>query len=568
MGNIFSRVGGGEVEMFSMLQDFGINNIVNILWKADMSYNTILFWGFLIIFMCVYLLLRAVRARQYWLLIGSLAFYWWNGIGAFAIVSGTALVVYVTSRKIEKIYCEFDRKTEGLTKKEQRNLFVLYKKKASKYLWMALSLIVGILIYVKCIKLIDVSIIEELSNISLGLAVIVPLGISYYTLSSIGYLLDVYWKKITPEHNFLLLFSAMIYFPHIVQGPISKYNKIVSQIKFLPNVEYSRVCYGLQLMLWGYMKKLIVADHIAVYTTCVFADPTVYSGIEVLAGVVLCVVQIYADFSGCMDIVRGISQVIGIELEQNFRQPFFAQSAQEFWTRWHITLGEWSKEYICFPFAVQPRFMKYIYKLKKEKKERKASFISSACPLLIAWIFTGLWHGTGVDYLMWGMYWCILMIFSKELKPFNDKVLERFSIQRDKKFYQIWGMIRTTVLFAIGRMITVTGETLGAWILIKQIFTNHKLFQLFLDGTLYEYMKIEYEFYYSLLVALAVTFFGVIVMFGVDILHERGIEIRKLIAEQRFLIRWSIYYLAFICVMFYGKYGSVFDASSFIYGGF
>lgn len=536
-----------------------VEYISKILWQADMAYNTMVFWIFLAFFLGIYLSLHGAKSKQYWVLIGSIMFYIWSGIGAVFIVAGTAIIVYLVTRKIEKIYEGYDVEKEGLRPKEQTALFATYKKKATKYLWIALGSVISIWVFVKVAKLLDFNTVESLKDMSLGLGIIVPLGISYYSLSAVGYVLDVYWRKAKAEHNFLNLFSAMIYFPHIVQGPISKYTDIMGQMNNLPKFDYQRVCFGLQLMLWGYIKKMIIADRLVIYTGAVFANPAKFAGVEIFIAVILCVAQLYADFSGCMDIVRGISQIIGIDLAQNFRQPFFAKDAQEFWSRWHITLGAWTKDYIYLPIAMNPKFMKYTRTLKKEGKVWKSSFVKAFVPLITVWIFTGLWHGTGFDYLMWGLYWCTLMTLSKELKPFTDKCIKRLKIDDKSAGYQLWRMVRTGMLFAMGRMITVVGVLTGGPYLMKQMVTELRLWTLF-DGSLYTYGLEQKDFYVAVV--------GLGMMLAVDIIHERGIGIREGIAKQALPLRWGVYYLAIIAVVVFGIYGPGFDAASFVYGAF
>lgn len=533
--------------------------IFKLLSEADMAYNTTVFFVFLTSFIGLYLLLPTARSKRNWVLLGSILFYIWSGIGAFIIVVGTAIIVYVISRIIEKIYADYDLKKEGLSRKEQRTLFVAYKKKAQKYMWVALAVLISLWAGVKIGKLLDYNTVESLYDMSIGLGIIVPLGISYYTLSAVGYTLDVFWRKTKPEHNFLNLFAAMIYFPHIMQGPISKYSGLIEQMKNLPKINYNRVCFGLQLMLWGYIKKMVVADRLVLYTDTIFSNPASYAGVEILIAVVLCVIQLYADFSGCMDIVRGVSQVIGIELEQNFRQPFFAKSAQEFWARWHMTLGGWTKDYIYIPIALNPKMMKRIRKMQEDGHAWRASFLRAFCPLIAVWIFTGLWHGTGWDYIAWGLYWCVIMTLAKELQPIGDKIIQRLSIKTESIGYQLWKMIRTCGFFAVGRMITVTGVLTGGLYLVKRMLIEFRLWTLF-DGTLYTHGLEQKDFY----VALA----GIGVMLAVDILHERGVAIRDGVADQMLLVRWLIYYIGIIGFVVFGMYGPGFDAASFVYGAF
>ncbi|WP_249030466.1 MBOAT family O-acyltransferase [Tannockella kyphosi] len=535
-----------------------INRILNfaqLMWNAELSYTSGLFGICLMFFIIVYAVLPNANLRKYLVLIASMIFYFWNGVGASIIVVGTALTVYLSSRKIEKVYKEFDQEKQGLTPKEQRVLFSQYKNKATIYLKLAIFTIVSIWGYVKITKLLSFEILEKISNMTFGFGILVPLGISYYTLSSIGYLLDVYWKKTEAEKDFINLFAAMIYFPHIVQGPISKYSKLIEQMKNLPSLSFDRTCHGLQLMLWGYGKKLIVANYIATYTTVVFANPLEYSSIEIVIAIISCVIQLYADFSGCMDIVRGISEIIGIQLDKNFEQPFFAKSASEFWARWHMTLGTWTKDYIYFPIAVNSKFMKYTMKLKKSGKLWRASFINAFVPLITVWLFTGIWHGTGIDYILWGLYWCAIMTVSKETKPIADKLFKNISISNNF-CYHIFCMFRTIFLFGIGRMITITGTTTGFFILLKQIFNNSIVYNHDLYGTLLT----EKHF--------IVIIVGVVCMIGVDILHEKGVEIRKSIGKQNIIVRWIIYYVAIMIVIIFGMYGAGYDASAFIYGAF
>ena len=371
------------------------DNAVTLFAGAEMNYNTALFFLFLPLFLGIYFLLRGQKAKRNWILCGSIVFYICSGWDALIIVAFTAIITYATTRKIGKIYSDFEMQKGQLTAKEQVRLFGTYKKKAKKYFLLALAITAAVWIFVKVGRLIGLEEVSTFSEVFTGRGIIVPLGISYYSLSAIGYMLDVYWRKAKAEHNVINLFTVMTYFPHIMQGPISKYSELLEQLKKPPRFEYTRVCHGLQLMLWGYIKKMVIADRLVLYTSAVFSTPESFAGVEILIAIVLCVFQLYADFSGCMDIVRGISQAMGIELAENFRQPLFAKNAQEFWARWHITLGAWTKEYIYLPIAMNPKFIKKTSKLKKAGKTRQASFLKAFCPLVAVWLFTGLWHGNG-----------------------------------------------------------------------------------------------------------------------------------------------------------------------------
>ena len=539
--------------------DTWLEYLAKIFGGSEMAYNTTVFFLFLAVFLCVYFLMRKPRGRRNWILIGSLVFYAWSGWEALIIVLFTAVVVYWTTRRMEKVYGKYEAQKEQFSQKEQVKLLVGYKKRTKQYFLTALILILAIWIFVKAGRLMGWETVTTFAEVWQRKGMIVPLGISYYSLSAIGYMLEVYWRRVKPEHNFLNLFTVMIYFPHIVQGPISRYDGLLKQLKVLPSFQYERVCQGLQLMLWGYIKKMVIADRLVVYTSAVFGDPMNFAGVEMLLAVILSVFQLYADFSGCMDIVRGISEAVGIDLDENFRQPLFARDAQEFWSRWHITLGAWSKDYLYLPIALNPRFMKMTSRMKKEGKKRLSAFLRGFCPLIAVWLFTGLWHGTGLDYLAWGMYWCLLMTIAQEGRPLFQKLTKSLKINPDTAAYRIFQAVRTSMLFAVGRTFTVAGSLSGFVMIWKQMFAESRVWTLF-DGSLYQHGLNQKDFY--------VAMFGIALILLVDMLHERGISIRKKIGDQKLVVRWVIYYGALFALIVVGVYGPAYDAASFVYGAF
>ncbi len=525
-----------------------------------MSYNSLTFLIFLLLFLLVYFLVRRQKVKLFWIFVANVVFYLWaGGWAAIWIVAASALIVYLVTRKMGSIYERYDTAAEGLDKKEQTALFADYKKKTRKFLILAVLLIVAVWVYVKVGRLLDFETAATFRAWDSWRMIIVPLGISYYSLSIIGYMLDVFWRKIKVERNFFNLFTIMIYFPHIVQGPISKYRTLIDQFRNLPPFDFERVAHGMQLMLWGYIKKLVIADRLVMYTSVVFADPAAYSGVEVLLAVVCGAFQLYADFSGCMDIVRGISQAIGIELDVNFRQPFCSRSAAEFWRRWHITLGEWSREYLFLPISANPRFIKWTWQMKKEGKKRRSSFLSISAPLVVVWLFIGLWHGTGWDYIVWGLYWCALMIIGQLSGTLTKRINERMGIRADGIPWQTWQRVRTFCLFMIGRMFTVAGGLVGCWLLWKQLFSSG-WFHGLADGGLFEIGMGRADF--------AVAVIGMAAMVLVDVCHERDGHIRRTIWGWPMGVRWVIYLAAMFAIVIFGIYGSGYDAASFVYGAF
>ena len=385
---------------------------------------------------------------------------------------------------------------------------------------------------------------------------IIPIGISYYCLSLIGYLADVYWKKERAETNYFKLLLFTLYFPKILEGPISKYRTVGAQLAEGHKFDYTRICFGLQRMLWGFFKKLVIADHLAVIVSTVYADCQSYTGSILLVAAIFGAVQLYCDFSGCMDIALGVSECFGITLEENFKQPFASRSAAEFWRRWHITLGAWFKDYVFMPLAISPRLMKISGFLRKKLGKRVGKSFLSVIPLAVVWLLTGLWHGTGANYMAWGIYWGLLIILSSVFEPEIRKLTAKLKIDTTSPGFRFFQMSRTFWLFVISRIITLPETLEGIWYTIQSIFTNFAPWKL-VDGSLYKLGIDRPQFLVTMLAIALVGFVGS--------RHEKGIRIREWIAARPIAIRWLIYYGAIFAVLIFGAYGPGYDAGSFVY---
>lgn len=528
---------------------------------SGMSYNQLLFFVFLAIFLFVYFILGKSPLKKYWILIGNLFFWLWSGVGGIVIAVFTSVVTYIASRCIEKVYIGYEKDREGkeLKPKEEVQFLASYKKKAAVYLYIAMAAIIGIWVFVKAGKFIGLPSVPSFTEMVRTKGIIVPLGISYYTLSAVGYLLDLYWRKAKPVHNYFNLLIVMTYFPHIIQGPISKYSKLLPQFDNIPKFDYNRLCRGLQLMLWGLVKKMIVADRLIIYTGEVFGNLDKHAGAEVFLAVILSGIQLYADFGGCMDIVMGISSAMGIELDRNFNQPFFSRTSSEFWTRWHMTLNAWTKEYIFLPIAMNPKFMKMVRTAKKKHGERLSSFLNSFVPLVTVWIFTGLWHGTGVDYLLWGLYWCLLMTISKETQAIRDKVTSKLRFDQAKWYRCFVQICCTYAMFVVGKCFTAANGLPGFIKIFQRMFADINIMGFF-NGKAYK-SGLDFPDF-------VVAFIFVLIMLAVDIAHEKKVNIREKIAGWILPARWFVYITAVILIVVFGMYGDEFVASDFIYAGF
>ncbi len=520
-----------------------------IIDGTNMGYTSFVFLACLPVFFAIFFLLRGKRAKCVWILIANIIFYTWSGgLAALWIVLATAVIVYLAARKIESVYDSSE------TKKIDPEL----RKKAKRILILAMIAVVGVWVYVKIGRLIWTQSVFTFRDWISGLGIIVPLGISYYSLSMLGYLLDVFWRKTKPEHDFIEYFTVVTYFPHIVQGPISRYQKLFKQIDDLPGFDYKRFCFGLQLMLYGLFKKMVLADRISIFTTQVFGNLSLYNGFEYLVALILCTFQLYMDFSGCVDIARGISQAIGIDLDQNFNHPFFSKSAEEFWRRWHITLGTWFKDYIYFPILVSPRFKKISAKIKKEYGEKQQKVFSTVIPLGTVWIMTGLWHGTGWNYLIWGIYYGTIIISSTLIGDGYKKLTQMLHIDTKTLSYRFFQCVRTGFLFMMGRLITVPATLKDSARILRSMLTTFNPW-IFFDGSL---LKMGIDFKDFMVIILGLVFVWIVSYY-----QEKG-SVREMIARQGIVVRWTIYYIAIFSILILGIYGPGYDASAFIYGQF
>lgn len=523
-----------------------------------MPYNSFPFYIFFALLLLVYNFCP-IHRRWKLLLIFSCIFYFYAGIDKFIMVLSTSLVVFTTSCRMEHIYSKYEVEIEqkSITKKEQFVLLQSYKSRCKKVLAAALTIIVGILC---CCKLSNMlfELLRAVGNERIQLKIIIPLGISYYTFSCIGYLLDIYWRKIRPEKNYFKFLLCMIYFPQIVQGPISRYNKLLPQFEKPKTLTYQRLCQGLQLMLWGYFKKMVIADRLSIFITDVFSDITKNGGLVILCAVIFSVFQLYTDFSGCMDIVTGASDILGVQLDKNFDHPFFSKSVAEFWRRWHITLGAWFKDYIYFPIATSPKTMSLTKKVKQRWGVQAGKAISTVIPLSAVWILTGIWHGTGWHYILWGCYFGTLIIFSTIFAEQYKKLSMQIMLNVNEQVLNNLRILRTFCLFMIGRLLTAPGSLENSIKAVIRICTSFNLWTLW-DYSFYSHGLDRRNF--------IVAIISIMVLMFVERLQTK-IKIREALSRKNIVFRWSIYYLGLFAVIILGIYGPGYDASSFVYANF
>ena len=300
------------------------------------------------------------------------------------------------------------------------------------------------------------------------------------------------------------------------------------------------------------MKKLIIADRANMYVKAVFDDWTKYSGAAVLVGTLLYTLQLYAEFSGCMDMVLGAAQCFGVPLTENFRQPFFASSVSDFWRRWHITLGAWLREYVFQPVIVSKPMMRF----GRWCRTRFGTALGRSMPvwagLLLTWLAIGIWHGAGWLYIVYGLYYFVLQWLGEAAEPTLLRLFPALPRWRNHRGYKLWQVVRTFVLVNLGMLIFRSNGTRAALEMLASLVRPY-------TGSLL--IKLD-------IADLGVLAVGAVVLLAVDLAHERGIAIREAIARRPLPLRWAIYCGAMLAVMIFGAYGDNYDPAAFIYAQF
>lgn len=394
-----------------------------------------------------------------------------------------------------------------------------------------------------------------------GVNLIAPIGISYYSLVWIGYMLDVYWGTCEVEKNPFKFMAFMGYFPTLTSGPIVRAQNLNNMIIPGNRFSYKNLTYGIQRILWGMMKKLVISERLAIFVNAVYDNPYEYSGTYIWLAMFIFVFQLYTDFSGCIDIVLGTSEIFGIMLPENFNLPFMALSLEEFWRNWHITLGEWLKEYIFYPLLKSGLFQKLAEKSKKVFGKKTGKKIPVWIGLMISWIVIGFWHGTSLNYVFGvGFFFGFIIILEQMLSPLKKKVTDFLHINTETLSYRMFQRIKTFVFFMIGNSFFRSYLGLKAGFnLWKQAFVYNPW--VLFDGSLLR-LGLTYNDY-------GVIFFFMTIVIVVGVIRYYAKEqIRDLIAKQNLPFRWILFILLFVAVVVYGCYGIDFESKNFIYQGF
>ncbi len=529
-----------------------------------MSYTS---YMYLLVFLgSVFVLYTAFPLKYKWtvLLAASYVFYFINSGSLAIFLFITTAAVYISGIALNKISDGFDLVKKSLDKEQKKayKKIILWQKRLT--VTVTLAVIFGLLLFLKYFNFLGETVNSVLHIFGAESAVpklklILPLGISYYTLQAASYIIDVYRGKYKASNNFGKVALFLSFFPQIVEGPIGRFDLLAEPLYEGHKFNYDNFTQGLQLIVWGLFKKLVIADRANIFVCSAFENYKSNSGAVMLFAGVLYTVQIYAEFSGCMDIVTGSAQLFSVPLSENFNRPFFSKSVNEFWRRWHITLGAWLRDYIFYSVSLSKPFMRLSRFTKKHLNEFFGSLVPSAFALLFVWLANGFWHGSGWKYITYGMYYYVIMLLGMIFEPMFVRMFKSVHIERNSAVLNVLRIVRTCFIVVVG-MILFRSESVGAWVSVLKSAVLNFAPKTLTDGTLLTMGIDVYDF--------AVIAAATAVLFIISVLQECGVKVRKSIANRNIALRWGMYFALLFAVIIFGAYGPGYDAVDFIYGQF
>ncbi|MBC8530724.1 MBOAT family O-acyltransferase [Gehongia tenuis] len=388
-----------------------------------------------------------------------------------------------------------------------------------------------------------------------------PIGISYFTLSLVGYLIDVYWEKYPYARNYFRLFLVASYFPQLTSGPIVNYDSMEPQFRSPPPFDPKRVLHGAERILWGCFQKMVLADRAGIFVGALFDAPENYAGLFWVVAILLYAFQLYNDFAGCMNIVLGVSECFGITLPENFNVPFASLSLSEFWRRWHITMGLWFKTYVMYPLLKSGFMQRFTKKSKKHLGKVYGKKLPVCLGMSALWISIGLWHGGSATFILAsGLIPGFFIISGELLSPLLKRLTNLLHIRVDCFSYRLFCRIRTLLAMCCSWIFVRAGSVSGGIDVFSRMFSGGINPWIFTDGSLLNMGLDIYDFF-----ILAV---GFLVLVCVGILHEQGKQLRNALSRQNIVFQYLVLLTGIFVVLIFGIYGPGYNEAGFIYKQF
>jgi len=504
------------------------------------------------------------KYRPFVLLIGSYVFFFSISGKLLLYLLFSTLSVHHIGLWLTDLQAERNAKLKLVEKAEQKELKSLYQTKQRRVVLFGVLLHIGILLVVKYTPFFmeNINSIFAAFDVPVTLnipKILMPIGISFYTLQAVSYIFDVYREIISADRNMLRVALYMGFFPTIMEGPICRYGETAHALYAGERTNYNGLTMGIQRILYGMLKKIVVADRLNILIKNVFDSGNQYDGGIVAVAAICYTVQLYMEFSGTMDLVIGTAQIFNIRLPENFRQPFFSKSVSDFWARWHITLGTFFKDYIFYPLSMSKPLKKLTSKARKHIGNHLGPLVAGAVALFCVWLCNGLWHGAGWNYIFFGMYHFVLILSGNIVEPYAKKLLEKLHINREGIAYHTFSVVRTVILVVIGEMFFRANGLSAGLSMFKSLIANFSLAS-FKDETI---LKLGMDIEDFIIVGITL-----LIVLVISIFKEKDINVREGIAKRNVVLRWGIYYALIIFIIIFGAYGRGYVPVDPIYANF
>lgn len=475
-----------------------------------MLFNSI---GYLIFLPLVVALYYAVPFRWRWALLLAASYFFyllWN-VGFVLVLITATVASFLSAAQMGKI-------TD--------------KKRRLKYLWATLIINLGMLIAFKYLGFFA-GIVNQLSAISGGGAVIpwftilLPVGISFYTFQTIGYALDVYRGTIRPEKQIGIYALFVSFFPLVLAGPIERGRRLLPQFRTEHQFDPALFSSGLRLILWGMFKKIVIADRLAVFVQAIYAEPGYFHGVAIMVAIFLKMIQVYADFSGYTDIAIGSARLMGFKLSPNFNRPFTGQSVADFWSRWHISLTSWLRDYVYFslPYKFHGKTARWRLNLN----------------LIITFILVGFWHGPYWNFIIFGLIHGCYMALANTSRPFMQ------SFNRVSRLDRHPGLLKGLNITATFLLISSTGFFFGPHTLDHSLLMIRNLFDFSHTGVvLTELVKFN-DFLLGIILVVFLLWFE-------HLVAKKGF--REKFMKKHIAVRFAAYLAMLFFILVFGAFTS------------
>lgn len=531
-----------------------------------MLFTSYAFLGFMGLLLIVYYL---VPGKVQWplLLVSSYLFYFFADPRYLIYIMATSATVYLTSvlitNKREKQRAYLNEHKEEMSKEEKKVYKNKQKKSCRFWLIICLCLNLDILVVVKYANFFIsnvngiLSVFGKEGRLSF-VTMIMPLGISFYTFQAIGYLIDVYQETVNVERNPFKLALFISFFPQLMQGPISRFSDLSQTLYTEHKFSTQVVSRGLQRILWGYFKKLVIADRILTVVRAITGNTEDYNGAYIIVLMFFYTVELYADFTGGIDITIGIAESLGIIVQENFIRPYFSKSLKEYWRRWHISMCTWFRSYVFYPVSASKVLQHFARFSRKQFGENVGRRLPVYAASFLVWLATGIWHGANWNFVFWGLAnWFILMA-SEEMESYYDKFHYRWPNLGQKRFYKLFRVGRTFLLICFLNLFDCYSSVKDTISMMASMVVASN-WNIFWSGALLELGLSTVD--YAVLAA------GIMIMITVSLLQRKE-SVRDRIAVCPYPVRFVIWYGLFLTVLLMGNYGIGYDASQFIYNQF